>query len=200
MSKTLFQLQEEQLEHDKKCHRDIFFLSHQDRFKHIALHYGKYSKRLADVVLNQRMSVEEARNIVKKTLVDTMIMILNSGELLQIDFEEALRSKLNKEGSIFIDVLPILLKTTNKDLYKFLSNGTSQKAILNLMLEMVSISGFMQKSAEELDHLMGIPREQIKHQTIEFLSLIVIAGGIWNINFSSELKKRWDEIEQKVIL
>jgi len=200
MSKTLFQLQEEQLDHDQKCHRDIFFLSHQDRFKHIALHYGKYSKRLADVVLNQRMSVEEAGNIVKKTLVDTMIMILNSGELLQIDFEEALRSKLNKKGSIFIDVLPILLKITNKDLYQFLSDGTSQKAILNLMLEMVSISGFMQKSAEELDHLMGISREQIKHQTVEFLSLIVIAGGIWNINFSSELNKRWNEIEQKVIL
>src|SRR3989304_5804166 len=199
MSKTLFDLQEQQLKHDMKCHRDVFFLSHQDRFKHIALHYGKYSKRLADLVLNPRTTAIECKNIVEKTLVDTMIMILNSGELLQIDFEEVLREKLNIEGTLFIDNFLLFLKPNN-DLYEFLNKGNYQEMTINLMLEMVAISGFMQKSAEELDHLMGINREQIKNQTVEFLTLVIIAGSIWNVNFTSELEKRWKEIEEKVIL
>jgi len=199
MSKTLFDLQEQQLEHDMKCHRDIFFLSHQERFKHIALHYGKYSKRLADLVLNPRNS-SKAEEIVTKTLVDTMIMILNSGELLQINFENEICSKLKIDEHLFIEKIPILLRKIDSSLYKFLSEGDTQQLIINLMLEMVSISGFMQKSAEELDHLMGMPREQIKHQTFEFLCLMIIAGSVWNVNFQSELEKRWKEIEQKVIL
>lgn len=199
MTKTLFDLQEQQLEHDMKCHRDIFFLSHQDRFKHIALHYGKYSKRLADLVLNPRNS-SKAEEIVTKTLVDTMIMILNSGELLQINFEHEICSKLGLVEHLFIKKLPELLRQNDPDLYKFLSEGDTQQLIINLMLEMVSISGFMQKSAEELDHLMGMPRQQIKHQTFEFLCLIIVAGSIWNVDFQSELEKRWAEIEQKVIL
>jgi hypothetical protein len=199
MSKTLFDLQEQQLEHDMKCHRDIFFLSHQDRFKHIALHYGKYSKRLADLVLNPRNS-SKAEEIVTKTLTDTMIMILNSGELLQINFENEICSKLKIDEHLFIEKIPILLRKIDSSLYKFLSEGDTQQLIINLMLEMVSISGFMQKSAEELDHLMGMPREQIKHQTFEFLCLIIVAGSIWHVCFQTELEKRWKEIEQKVIL
>lgn len=198
--KTIFELQQLQLEHDKRCHRDIFFMNHQDRFKHIALHYGKYSKRLADVVLTEKITVVECKKIVKKTLIDTMIMILNSGELLQIDFEKELNTKLDHKGSLLIDTVPILMKMKNKELYYFLSKGNYQEMTMNLMLEMVSIAGFMQKSAEELDHMMGMPRDQIKHQTVEFLSLVITAGSIWEVLFSSELEKRWSEIEEKIIL
>ena len=93
MSTSIWNLQQEQFSHDQRCHRDILYLSYQERFKHIAMHYGKYSGRLAEILKGKSIGISE-EEIIKKTLVDSFIIVLNSAELLQVNLDSLLKQKL----------------------------------------------------------------------------------------------------------
>ena len=192
----LITLQNEQFKHDEDCHRDILYMTYQERFKHDALHYGKYSGRLA-LLLEDKLPSEKIQAVVKKTLVDAFIIILHSAELFQMDLEAYLKEKLNIEGELSIAELVKTLKESASDIYASLNAPDEKDRLLNLMLKMTVIGGPMQKAAEELDHMIGIPRDEIRDRTANLLVILLLAGSIWNVDYEKDVRNRWEDIVRK---
>lgn len=199
MGGTLAKLQNAQFKHDQECHRDILYMSYQERFKHIAMHYGKYSGRFADILLKGNIGAEEEQKI-RKTLVDTFIIVLNSAEIFQLDLDSSLRGKLGIERKTTIIELTDLLLESADGLYKRLSVNDSRERVLNLMLELTSIGGFIQKVGEELDHMVGLKREEIIGHTLNLLVILLVASRVWQVDFEADVRKRWSEIAQKTFI
>lgn len=196
---TLLDLEKKQIDHDQKCHRDIFFLNFQDRFKHMVMHYGKYSGRLADI-LREKTESEKINFEVRRTLIDCFIIVLSSAEMLQMDLDVLLRKKIELDKPVSIHELSEAVKESSPDIFSLLNVNDEKSRILNLMLEMTSIGGFMQKVGEDLDHLVGIPRDAIKQQTLNMLSLLLLAGLVWNVDYECDTQKRWDVLSEKTVI
>jgi len=192
----LITLQNEQFKHDQDYHRDILYMSHQERFKHDALHYGKYSGRLAQLLVEQSSS-DRIRNVVKKTLVDTFIIILHSAEMLHMELESFLKNKLEIDRNLSVTELTEILKENSPDLYATLNVTNEKDKILNLMLKLTIIGGSMQKAAEELDHMVGIPGEDIRNWTCDLLIIMLLAGSVWSVDYERDVHNRWDDIAKK---
>jgi hypothetical protein len=192
----LITLQNEQFKHDEDCHRDILYMTYQERFKHDALHYGKYSGRLA-LLLEDKSPSEKIQAVVKKTLVDAFIIVLHSAELFQMDLEAYLKEKLNIERELSITELVQILKESSPDIYASLDAHDEKERLLNLMIKMTVIGGPMQKAAEELDHMIGIPRDEIRDRTANLLVILLIAGSIWNVDYEKDVRNRWEDIAKK---
>lgn len=196
---TLLELQNKQLIHDQKCHRDILYMSHQERFKHMVMHYGKYSGRLADLLRTHSDHVK-TMNEVKRTLIDCFIIVLSSAEVLQMNLEDNLKNKLGIVRDVSINELSDILKESASNLFSLLNSVDERERVLNLMLELTSIGGFMQKVGEDLDHLVGIPRDQIKEQTSNMLVILLLAGIVWSVDYENDVPARWDAIGKKTVI
>ena len=71
----LARLQWEQFEHDEKYHREIARLTVQDRLKHMALHFAKYSGGLA-------AGPDEAE--LRRLVTDIFVIALSSANILNV--------------------------------------------------------------------------------------------------------------------
>lgn len=79
--KILFQLQVEQHEHDEKYHREIARLSLHQRLNHMALHFAKYTGKIA--------SAEDSEAI-ERVCVDALIISLSTANILNVDLWDTL--------------------------------------------------------------------------------------------------------------
>lgn len=184
-----------QRDHDMIYHRDIFFMDHADRFKHVILHYTKYARRLANFILDEKdksfwKEIEKRR----QTMVDSFIMTLNLMEIFNINFKD------DNVGS-----LPNLqdhIAKKQPELYDHLSHSVSHdESTMRFLLEYVKISGFLAKVAEELDHLfMEINRKQVEEEIIKMIKLHLLIGKIWSVEYWYQVPRRWSEIEEKRIV
>ena len=195
---TLFEFQKKQVEHDRKYHRDIFFLNYQDRFKHMVMHYGKYAGRLAKV-LNTKSDVEKIQSEIKRTLIDCFIIVLSCADLLQLNLEKKLKEKLGIDDNLSLNELTNTVKETSPTLYQSLSSGDEINKVLNLMLEYTAIAGELLKVGEDLDHMVGFDRDVIREQTINILTIILISSLIWKVDLSDETTKRWDILVKRTV-
>ena len=193
---TLNELQLQQVEHDQKFHRDIFFLNYQDRFKHMVMHYGKYAGRFAKM-LHERHTSEEIHKDVQRTLVDCFIIVLSCADLLQLNLERRLQEKYDIEKDLSIYKLATRAKEASSELFTLLSVDDDRERVLNLMLEYTTICEYMLKVAEDLDHMVGFQRDTIREQTMNILNILFIASLIWNVDFEKEIPKRWDILEKR---
>ena len=196
---TLFELEKKQVEHDQRCHRDIFFLNYQDRFKHMAMHYGKYSGRLANL-LKTTMDSETTHKEVKRTIVDCFIIVLSCADLLQLNLEEKLKEKLGIEKKITLVELCDEVKEASPQLYSILSEGDERNRVLNLMLEYTSVAGYLLKVGEDLDHMVGFNRDTIREQTLNILTMMMLSSIIWKIDLEEEVSKRWDVLVKRTAM
>jgi len=192
----LITLQNEQFKHDQNYHRDILYMSYQERFKHDALHYGKYSGRLAQLLVEKSGS-EHNQAVIKKTLVDAFIIVLHSAEMLHMELESFLKEKLEVDRDLSITELTDILKENSPDLYASLNVNDEKEKILNLMLKLTVLGGWMQKAAEELDHMVGIPGDDIRNWTCDLLIILLLAGSVWSVDYEKDVRNRWDDIAKK---
>jgi hypothetical protein len=174
-------------------------MSYQERFKHIAMHYGKYCGRFADILLGGTIGPTEQQRI-RKTLVDTFIIVLNSAEIFQLDLDTALRKKLAIEGKKSVTELADSLVESAQELHAELSAEDDRERVLNLMLHISSIGGFMQKVGEELDHMVGMKRDDLSSYTLNLLVILLLGGRVWKVNYEAEVPRRWAEIEEKTFI
>ena len=181
-----------QRDHDMMFHRDIFYMDHADRFKHVVLHYTKYSRRLANLILDEKQNDYDHVIVMKKTLIDSFIMTLNLTEIFNVHFNDT-------EGSLH-DTQKYLIKK-QPEMYAHLSEGTRDEVIMAFLLEYLKICGYLAKVAEELDHLfMEVHRNAVEEQIKKMLVLHLIAGDIWNTEYWCQVPRRWKEIEEKRIV
>lgn len=193
---TLRILQEKQIEHDQKYHRDIFFLNYQDRFKHMVMHYGKYSGRFAYLIKTHSDS-SLINNDVRRTLVDCFIIVLSVADLLQLKLDEKIKEKLGIEREISVNELSTSLREASPDLFAFLDGDDDMSKLLNLLLEFTTIAGNMLKIGEDLDHMVGFERNSIRDKTLDLLSILLLSGIVWNVNYEQEIPNRWDELAKR---
>lgn len=192
---NFYHYQYAQRDHDMMYHRDIFFMDHADRFKHVVLHYSKYARRLANFILDDKEKsfwneIEKRR----QTMVDSFIMTLNLMEIFNIHFSD------DNVGS-----LPNLqdhIAKKQPELYNHLSKAESHnESTMRFLLEYVKISGFLAKVAEELDHLfMEINRKQVEQEIIKMIKLHLLIGKVWGVEYWYQVPRRWREIEEKRIV
>ena len=68
-----------QFEHDEKYHREISRLPMQDRLRHMALHFAKYSGRLQDSPDDE---------LFDRVATDTLVIAISCANILNIDLSE----------------------------------------------------------------------------------------------------------------
>lgn len=76
------EVQLEQFQHDEKYHREISRLSTQDRLRHMALHFAKYSGQLHDDPSGQQF---------RKIALDTLIIGISTANTLNVDLGKMLK-------------------------------------------------------------------------------------------------------------
>lgn len=185
-----------QKDHDMMYHRDIFFMDHSDRFKHVILHYAKYARRLANFIVEEEDEKGwwKRSQDIRQTFVDSFIMTLNLMEIFNVNF---------RDGNV--GSLPELqdhLARQQPEMYDHLrSSDIPNDRMMRFLLEYVKISGYLAKVAEELDHLfMEINRKQVEEEIIKMIKLHLLIGKIWNVEYWIHVHLRWDEIEEKRIV
>lgn len=187
-----------QRDHDVMFHRDIFYMDQADRLKHVCLHYSKYSRRLAELLLDGQVQqhIHEKyttqRKVIDKTITDSFIMTLNLLEIFNINYPYGRNT------------IPEIQQTLMKKLPEFtehFTNKTRDETIVNFLLKYVSISGYLSKVAEELDHLfMEVHRDAVVEQVIKMMHLHMIVAKIFNVELWIAVPNRWNEIEKKRIV
>lgn len=197
----LIELQKKQKIHDEQYHRDIYFLSHQERFKHMAFHFGKYSGKLAQSI--KFMELEKpipSEYEPQKTLIDSFIVVLNCAEIFSLNLESELNKKMgtNSNESDMNDLSEILKKRT--DFFPKLHTSNKINLLQNLLVEYTLTAQTWHKACDSLDHMEGINRENITSSLLDLFILIIISGSYLGIDFGVSIPKRWQQIESKKVL
>jgi hypothetical protein len=94
---NLEEIQLDQFKHDETYHREIARLSTQDRLKHMALHFAKYSGNLAEA--------GEDHGAVQKALTDTFIIAVSTTNILNVRLSDALAEVSARMPESFATIL-----------------------------------------------------------------------------------------------
>lgn len=197
----LFEMQLNQRKHDENYHRDIFFLNYQDRLKHVAFHYAKYSGRLARDIRHRFNSKEPSSgHDVGKTLTDAFIMTLSGAELFNVNLESVVRSSLGlplEEDSFdrFVSLV-----STKSSLITPIGTRSSDQVLLSFLLELDDCSGIISKTCDGLDHMEGIDRKLVINTLGRILILLIVAGDAFQVNYELSVPSRLKDIEQNRLL
>jgi hypothetical protein len=195
-------MQLNQRKHDEEYHRDIFFLNYQDRLKHIAFHYAKYSARLArDLHHSMDQNIHSSGHDIGKTLTDAFIMTLSGAELFNQNLELAVRKILGlpaKEESFGQFAETVAGKSQR--LVQFRKSSELDGRLLGILIELDDCSGIISKACDSLDHMEGIDRPLIVDTLARILTLLLVAGKEFKVDYEQSVPARLKEIEQKKLL
>lgn len=198
---SLFELQLKQRKHDERYHRDIFYLNHQERFEHFAFHLGKYTARLARVEKKMRSGDSRVSYSPEKDFTDSFIMLLNAGEMFNLDYEELLRRKYGLQGRrTTLSSLTNTVKAKKGAEYKWTRATNKQNQLLGILLDIADCSGVIHKACDSLDHMEGLDRKQITETLLDLLVILLLAAQCNDISFEKTVPSRWKEIEKGKIL
>jgi hypothetical protein len=197
---SLIELQQQQKRHDEQFHRDIFFLSHQERFKHVTFHLGKYVARLARMIKQSETGKPIDEFELRKTLVDAIIMMLNAAEIFNLDLSKLLTPESSRRDSITIAELSQLLRTQYSGKYKWLESGDRKAFVYGLMLDLSDQAGVFHKACDSLDHMEGLSRENVTATLLSLFVVLLLAGEAVGTDYASSIPSRWREIEKSKVL
>jgi hypothetical protein len=160
--KILFELQVEQHHHDEVYHREIARLSLHQRLNHMALHFAKYTGRIA--------AAENMEGVVPQ-YVDTLIIALSTANILNIEIWDV----LEHEGCEYPGLLAFA-RTLAQRLNETIQDQSS------LLRETSIAAGRVAAACEKIDHLEEISfRSEITQGVARLVTLalaVVAANGI----------------------
>ena len=179
--KILFELQVEQHHHDEIYHREIARLSMHQRLNHMALHFAKYTGKIA--------GIEDASELLA-VYVDTLIIGLSTANILNIDLWDIVEPS-NRE---FIG-LSAFGRSLAVDMPSLIDDHS-------VLLRSTAISaGRMAAACEKIDHLEEIPfRTEMKIALASLcrIALAVIAQG--NEDPADAIRKRLNGVKRRLKL
>jgi len=190
-----------QRKHDENFHRDIFYLSPQERLEHTAFHFGQYSARIARAVKAIQAGRSSEYNQLPKTLTDSFLMILSAGELFNLDLEASLRKRL-KFGGKTGKLKDLVAETRTKESrhHPWLETRSNEEQLIGLLLDISDISGVLHKACDSLDHIEGLNREEVSNAILDLLVILLLAADLRKVNLAKTAIARWKEIERVRIL
>jgi len=198
---SLHELQLQQRNHDERYHRDIYYLDVRGRLKHTSSHLGKYSARIARLIRESEQGRTFEIPALQRTLVDSMLMMLNAAELFNMDLGLVARQKFNVGGSkLGINELGRLLRPELKTQYAWLSERDPRKSAIGLLLDYTDRAGVIHKACDSIDHFESISREAVMDSIFDEFVIVLLAGLATDINYEKSVPDRWREIERARVL
>jgi hypothetical protein len=148
----LFALQVEQHQHDEIYHREIARLSLHQRLNHMALHFAKYTGKIA---------VAEDSRSVSAVYVDVLVIALSTANIVNVELFDL----LEKDGREFAGLLTFAR-----------SLASSMQSVIGdphaLLRATAVASGRMAAACEKIDHLEEISfRAEIRDCIAQFGSI-----------------------------
>lgn len=180
----LFMLQLEQLKHDQKYHRDICVLPIHQRINHMALHFSKYSGRIAESLGGNDVQP------LHTTIIDTFIISLATANILNIHLADRVPFANDDRIASLQELGNALEDSAN---YDYRDPAWLLKAI-------AIPSGRLAKACESLDHIDAYPyREEMSKQTVELFTVALVAATKRELDLRQSAKHRLIEAEGKLI-
>jgi hypothetical protein len=178
----MLDLQREQFEHDERFHREIARLDLVTRLKHMALHFCKYTGRIATILHDRENAALRLR-----TITDSFIISLCSANALNLDLSERVAPRLEST-------------TTLRDLGLFLTRQfhPTTKPDDAWFLEAHAIhAAKMAAACEKIDHLEAFPFRNEMCEAVVGLCQIALISASWNdIDLYRAVRERRTEIRQ----
>lgn len=144
---------------------------------------------------------DSAYGTMSKDLTDSFIMILNAGELLNLNLTALLKARFGvKRDYNSIVNLTTLIKSIESPNYAWTTETDRVNQVQGLLLDMADQSGVLDKACDSLDHMDGLQREQITNTIINLLIMLLLAGAQHNVSYDKTVPVRWKEIEDSKVL
>jgi hypothetical protein len=176
-------LQREQFDHDERFHREIARLNIEARLKHMALHFCKYTGRLAEVIYGS-----ENAELRFKTITDSFIISLCSANILNFNLSEHVAPHLGGAATL-------------RDLGLHLAGQLYPAAKLDdawLMSAHAIYAAKMAATCEKIDHLEAFPfRDELQNSILRLCQISLIAAHINNLDLLSAVRERRREIRAR---
>jgi hypothetical protein len=180
--KILLDLQVEQHHHDEKYHREIARLSVHQRLNHMALHFAKYTGKIA-------ASADPA--CLTPVYVDMLIIAISTANILNIELWDLLeRSDREYPGllafgrSLAVDV------------------AVENPADQSLLVRKTAIaSGRIAAACEKIDHLEEVLfRAEIKEGLAQLSALSLAYISVQGVDAGHAIRQRLNDVKQRLKL
>jgi hypothetical protein len=179
--KNLFELQVEQHHHDEKYHREIARLSVHQRLNHMALHFAKYTGKIA-------ASSDPAS--LTPVYVDVFIIAISTANILNIE----LCDLLEQDGREYPGLL-----TLGRSLAVNMIDDAADHSLL--VRKTAIASGRIAAACEKIDHLEEILfRAEIRDGLAQISGLSLAYISLQGIDAGQAVRQRLSEVKQRLKL
>lgn len=188
--KSFHEMQVLQKKHDEGYHRDIYHLSNPNRMRHFALHFAKYTGRLA----NRDLKEPDLLKMLKVTSTDTFIIVLSATDVLNLDLDKTMEEHFGKPKAPGVagwveTVAPSGPKLELKALQEWWLHA------------MAAPTGRIAKAVESMDHIESLnARQVLVDALLTILESDLVASKHLGIDLASETVSRWAEVAEKRVL
>ena len=184
VAQLLFQLQLEQLQHDESYHREICRLTVHDRLNHMALHFAKYTGKIATLFED-----EDAEQLAR-VVTDIFIISLSSANTLNLKLSDQINECLDIGHDDLITLGCILARRSD----------ISSLDRRWLLLTMAKLTGQMAKACESIDHLEEYSfREKIIESVVGICKTVLIVASFTNLDLIVETRTRLAFVKERLI-
>ena len=184
VAQLLFQLQLEQLQHDEEYHREICRLTVHDRLNHMALHFAKYTGKVA------KLCEEEDTEKFARVVTDIFIISLSSANTLNLRLSDKINECLDIGHGDLMTLGYILAARAD-------ISSLDQSWLL---LTMAKLTGQMAKGCESIDHLEDYSfREKIIESVVGICKTVLIVASFANLDLTVETQMRLASVKERLI-
>jgi hypothetical protein len=176
---AMLELQRAQFEHDERFHREIARLSLQARINHMALHFCKYTGRIACAC-----SAND-KDLRALTIVDSFIICLATANALNVDLEKSISTEGKDLISSGLQLAERLFPGVNIDDHWLFSTYAIE-------------AGKLARACEKIDHLEPFPFREALVEALTRLCEILLIGAVkFGIDLLSAISDRRKEIRRR---
>src|SRR5258708_36033321 len=179
--KSMFELQVEQHEHDEKYHREIARLSVHQRLNHMALHFAKYTGKIA---------AGDDPGSILPVYVDSLIIAFSQSNILNIELWDV----LEQHGREFPGLLAFG-RSIAVDVSADLSDHS------RLLRKTAVAAGRIATACEKIDHLEEILfRAEIKAGLAQISALSLAYISSQGVDPTYAIRQRLSEVKRRLKL
>jgi hypothetical protein len=177
----LLELQVEQHHHDETYHREIARLSLHQRLNHMALHFAKYTGKIA---------ASSEPSAITAIYVDVLIIALSTANIVNVELYDL----LEKDGQQFPSLIAF-----GRSLAAGMKSDLAEHA--SLVRKTAITTGRMAAACEKIDHLEEIPfRAEIRDCVASLAALALAFITARGIDPTSAIHDRLDRVKSRLKL
>jgi hypothetical protein len=187
----MLDLQREQFDHDERFHREIAQLDIKSHLAHLALHFCKYTGRLAEIFNRNGFIANENTALRAKTITDSFIISLCLANTLNFNLSEYVAPNVGSTATLR-EVGLVLA-------HQLYPNGVLDDTWL-LTVHAVH-SAKIAAACEKIDHLEEYSyRNELQVAVLRLCQIALIAAAKNDIDLLAAVRERRKEIRDRNVL